>query len=146
MLTKGIGRLVLGAVLAAAAFSTAQAQAAETKLAAGQSWVNEDGTVLAITAVGANGQLSGTMTSQAGCGAKKAQPMTGWYYAAGAGGALSFTVNWEGCNSVTTWTAQYSNATGAFRALWHLAVASGPVWNGIVAGANTFVPQPAKRP
>lgn len=47
---------------------------------------------------------------------------------------------------MTTWTAQYSNATGAFRALWHLAVASGPVWNGIVAGANTFVPQPAKKP
>lgn len=62
------------------------------------------------------------------------------------GGALSFTVNWEGCNSVTAWTAQYSNATGAFRALWHLAIASGPVWNGIVAGAHTFVPLPAKKP
>ena len=143
---KAIGRLALGAVLAAAAFNAPQAQAAETKLAAGQSWVNEDGSVLAITNVGANGQLTGTMTSQVGCGAKKAQPVTGWYYAAGAGGALSFTVNWEGCNSVKTWAAQYSNATGAFRALWHLAVASGPVWNGIVAGANTFVPQAAKRP
>lgn len=142
---KSIGRLALGAVLAAATLGAAQAQN-ETRFAAGQSWVNEDGTVLAITAVGANGQVSGTMTSQVGCGAKKAQPLTGWYYAAGAGGALSFTVNWEGCNSVTTWTAQYSNATGTFRALWYMAVASGPVWNGIVAGANTFFPQPAKRP
>lgn len=78
-----IGRLGLGAALAAATLSFAQAQA-ETKLAGGLSWVNDDGTVLAITAVGANGQLTGTVTTQSGCGAKKAQPMTGWYYAAGA--------------------------------------------------------------
>ncbi|HWK96143.1 MAG TPA: avidin/streptavidin family protein [Pseudolabrys sp.] len=145
MVTKSIAGMALGVVLVAAAQSPAVAQA-ETKLAVGLSWVNEDGTVLAITAVGANGQLTGTVTTQSGCGAKKAQPMTGWYYGAGAGGALAFTANWEGCNSVTSWTAQYSNATGAFRALWHLAIASGPVWNGIVAGAHTFVPLPAKKP
>ena len=42
---------------------------------------------------------------------------------------------------MTTWSAQYSSATGSFRALWHLAIASAPVWNGIVAGAQTFVVQ-----
>jgi len=146
MVAKSIAGLAFGVVLVVAAQNVALAQAAETKLAAGLSWVNEDGTVLAITAVGANGQLTGTVTTQSGCGAKKAQPMTGWYYPAGAGGALAFTANWEGCNSVTSWTAQYSNATGAFRALWHLAIASGPVWNGIVAGAHTFVALPARKP
>lgn len=71
MLTKNIGRLALGAVLAAVALSSGRAQAAESKFAAGQSWVNEDGSVLAITALGANGQLTGTMTSQVGCGAPR---------------------------------------------------------------------------
>ncbi|WP_168192793.1 avidin/streptavidin family protein [Undibacter mobilis] len=145
MALKSIGRMAIGVVLGAATLSTAHAQA-ETKFAAGLSWVNEDGSVLTVTSLAPSGQLSGTVTTQSGCGAKKAQPMTGWYYAGGTGGALTFTVNWEGCNSATAWTAQYSNATGAFRALWHLAMASGPVWNGIVAGANTFILQPVKRP
>ena len=127
-------------VLAAAPLAAAQAQA-ETKMAAGLNFVAEDGTVLAITAVAPNGQLTGTVTTQAGCDAKKPQPMTGWFYADGAGGALAFSVNWENCKSVTTWSAQYSSATGSFRALWHLAIASAPVWNGIVAGAQTFVVQ-----
>lgn len=136
--------IVCGALVAGGGLS-ARAQA-ETKLAAGSSWVNEDGTVLAITALAPNGLLTGTVTTQAGCGAKKPQPMTGWYYGVGAGGALTFSVNWEGCSSVTTWAGQYSNATGSFRALWHLAGASAPVWNGIVSGAHTFVAQPSKKP
>ena len=130
--------------MAGAALGQGQAQA-ETKFAPGLSWVNEDGTVLTITAVGPNGLLTGSVTTQAGCGAKKSQALTGWYFGAGAGGALTFSVNWEGCNSVTTWSAQYSNATGSFRALWHLAIASAPAWNGIVAGAHTFVMQPSKK-
>lgn len=136
--------IVCSAVLLGTSLVQAQVTAlaqAETKLAAGLSWIADDGTVLAITAVAPNGQLTGTVTTPAGCDAKKPQPMTGWYVPAGAGGALAFSVNWEGCNSVTTWSAQYSNATGTFRALWHLAIASGPVWNGIVAGAHFFVPQ-----
>jgi len=136
--------LMCWAFMAGTALTQAQAQA-ETKLAPGLSWVNEDGSVLAITTVAPNGLLTGTFTTQVGCGAQKAQPVTGWYVAAGAGGALTFSVNWEGCNSVTAWSAQYSNATGSFRALWHLAVASGPVWNGIISGAHTFVVQPPKK-
>lgn len=133
------GALVVGVTLS----SSAQA---ETKIAAGTSWVNEDGSVLTITTLAPNGLLTGTVTTQAGCGAKKPQPMTGWYYAAGAGGALTFSVSWEGCSSVTTWSGQYSNATGSFRALWHLAIASVPTWNGIISGAHTFVVQPSKKP
>jgi hypothetical protein len=135
--------IACSAVLMAAPLAAAQAQA-ESKLAAGATYVAEDGTVLAIKELAPNGQLTGTVTTQAGCGAKKAQPMTGWYYADGAGGALAFSVNWETCKSVTTWSAQYNNATGSFRALWHLAIASAPVWNGIVAGSHFFVVQPKK--
>jgi hypothetical protein len=120
----------------------AQAQApAPTKFASGKSWVNEDGSVLAITTVTPSGLINGTFTTRVGCGAGKAQPLTGWYYAGPDGGAVTFSVNWEGCDSVTSWSGQYSEATGQFQALWHLAVASAPVWNGIVAGSNFFVPQ-----
>jgi hypothetical protein len=136
--------IMLGAGVAAAALSSAAR--AETKIAAGSSWVNEEGTVLTVATLAPNGLLTGTVTTQAGCGAKKPQPMTGWYYAAGAGGALAFSVTWEGCSSVTTWSGQYSNATGSFRALWHLAIASVPTWNGIISGAHTFVVQPSKKP
>jgi len=134
-------RAILCFAIIAVAMVSARAEA-ETKFGPGLSWVNEDGSVLTISAVAPNGQLTGTLTTQTGCGAKKAHPLTGWYFAAGAGGALTFAVNWEGCNSVTSWSAQYSNATGSFRALWLLAVASVPVWNGVVAGSQTFVPQP----
>lgn len=144
MVAKFIRVIACSTVLICPALAPAQAQA-ETKLAAGLTFVAEDGTVLTMKEIGANGQLTGTVTTQLGCGAKKPQPMTGWYYPDGAGGALGFTVNWEGCKSVTTWSAQYSNATGSFRALWHLAIASVPVWNGIVVGAQTFVVQPAKK-
>lgn len=140
----GVLAMIAVATLAAGQ-GLAQAQA-ETKLTAGASWVNEDGSVLTITSIAPNGLLTGTFTTTAGCGAKQPQPMIGWYYAAGAGGALTFSVNWGGCNSVTTWSAQYSNATGQFRALWHLAIASAPVWNGVVAGSHLFYPQPAKKP
>lgn len=138
-------RAIASGAIIAVALAQAPAQA-ETKLASGLSWVNEDGSVLAITGLAPNGLLTGTITTQAGCGAKKAHPLTGWYFPSGAGGALTLSANWEGCGSVTTWSAQYSNATGSFRALWHLTVASAPVWNGIVAGANTFVLQVAKKP
>jgi hypothetical protein len=145
MRAKVIGMVAAAALIAGPGLSSVQAQA-ETKLAAGGSWANEDGSVLTITSVAANGQLTGTFTTQVGCGAKQPQPVTGWYYGAGAGGALSFSVVWVGCSSVTTWAGQYSNATGRFVALWHMAVASAPVWNGIVAGSDLFTAQPSKKP
>ncbi|MBS0246095.1 MAG: avidin [Proteobacteria bacterium] len=140
-----VTRVIACAMVLTGAVLVAAPGRAETKMAAGLTFVAEDGSALTIKEIGANGQLTGTVTTQAGCGAKKPQPMTGWYYPDVAGGALAFSVNWEGCKSVTTWSAQYSNATGSFRALWHLAVASAPLWNGIVAGAQTFVVQPTKK-
>jgi Avidin family len=118
---------------------------AETKLEAGSSWVNDDGSVLSISTIAPNGLLTGTFMSMTGCGAKQAQPVTGWYSAGSTGGALTFSVAWDGCNAVTTWTGQYSNATGRFQTLWYYTAAAAPAWNGIVAGSHTFVPQPAPR-
>lgn len=140
---------LLGLVFAGATLSPASAQTPASpplKITAGSSWINEDGSILAISAVGPNGQLTGTFTTTAGCGAKQGHPVTGWYYAGATGGAVTFAVTWTGCNSVTSWSGQFNNATSSFHVLWHLAVAAAPVWNGIVSGAHTFVLQPPKKP
>jgi hypothetical protein len=134
--------IVTAACIGLAALVPARAQ---TKLEAGTSWVNDDGSVLSISTIAPNGLLSGTFMSMTGCGAKQAQPVTGWYAAGTTGGAITFSVAWDGCNAVTTWSGQYSNATGRFQALWYYAAAAAPAWNGIVAGSHTFVPQPAPR-
>lgn len=135
-------KIVVAAALLVAAWVPARA---EVKIAAGSSWVNGDGSVLTVTEIGPKGQLTGTMTTSVGCGAKQPQPITGWYYPGRGGGAISFSVHWSGCNSVTTWLGQYNSATGHFQALWYLAMASAPTWNGILAGSHVFVPQPANK-
>lgn len=125
-----------------AAMLPAQAQ---TRLTAGSSWVNELGSVLTIVSVAANGQLTGTYVTNVGCDAGQPQPITGWYYNGNTGGAITFSVNWQGCNSVTSWTGQFNYNTGNFQALWYLALASAPAWNGINAGSDTFVQQAARK-
>ena len=98
---NGLQAIMLGsALLLCAVPLSAQAQTkSPAKVTAGMSWVNEFGAVLKVTAVGSGGLLSGTYTTNVGCGAGKAQPMTGWYYPGEAGGAITFSVSWTGCNS-----------------------------------------------
>jgi len=142
---NGLQAMMLGsALLLCAVPLSAQAQTnSPAKVTPGMSWVNEFGAVLKVSAVGSDGLLSGTYTTNVGCGAGQAQPMTGWYYPGEAGGAITFSVSWAGCDSVTAWTGQFDNATSRFQALWYLSLASAPTWNGIVAGSNYFVPQRA---
>lgn len=125
------------AVAACASLAAAQAQ---TKLTAGSSWVNELGSVLTINSIAPSGLMTGTYTSNVGCGAGTAQPMTGWYYPGNTGGAITFSVYWNGCNSVTSWSGQYNYQNQQFQTLWYLTLAAQPAWNGINAGTDTFVP------
>ncbi len=129
---------IAAAVTLWAALSPAQAQ---TKLTSGSSWVNELGSVLTINNIASNGLMSGTYVTATGCSAGQQQPMTGWYYGGNTGGAITFSVYWTGCNSVTSWSGQYNYSNGQFQTLWYLTAASAPVWNGINAGTDTFVPQ-----
>jgi hypothetical protein len=125
-------------LLACAVLTPAQAQ---TKLTAGSSWVNELGSVLTINNIASNGLMSGTYVTNVGCDAGQPQPMTGWYYSGQTGGAMTFSVIWQGCNTVTSWSGQYNYSNSNIQTLWYLAAASAPAWNGINAGADTFVPQ-----
>ncbi len=129
-------------VVACASTSSAQApQQAPRTFTAGTSWVNELGPVLTINSIGAGGLMNGTYTSTVGCGANKPQPMTGYYYAGQSGGAMSFSVAWQNCNSVTSWSGQFNYTTGEIDTLWHLSAAAAPAWNGTYAGADTFTRQ-----
>jgi hypothetical protein len=114
---------------------------AQSKLTAGSAWVNELGSVLTITNVAPNGLMTGTYVTNVGCGSGVQQPMTGWYYQGPTGGAITFSVYWNGCNSVTSWSGQFDNQTGRFKTLWYLTLAAASAWNGVNAGSDTFVPK-----
>ncbi len=132
-----VGMIVCWALLCA----SPQAAQAQAKLTAGSSWVNELGSVLTINTVAANGLMTGTYVTKVGCDAGRPQPMTGWYYGGSSGGAITFSVNWQSCNSVTSWSGQYNYSNNSFQTLWYLTAAAAPTWNGITAGTDTFVPQ-----
>ncbi len=131
-------RTCLGLITAVCLWLTvavpAQAQAIWT-------WTNQYGSTLVVTSVNNNtGQLSGTYTNNApgSCDVGKPQAMTGWIAWGNTGTAISFTVNWQGCNSTTVWTGQLNNQSG-FQGMWLLSLAAPVVWNGVSAGADTFV-------
>lgn len=139
------------ALFASVALSSAYAQdkppaaaPVPSKFASGTTWVNDDGSEFAVTTITPSGLINGTFTTKAGCGAGKPHPVTGWFYAGPNGGALTFSVTWTGCNSVTSWSGQFNNVANRFQALWFLTIASGPTLNGVVAGSHIFVP--AKKP
>ncbi len=103
-------------------------------------WKNQYGSVLTVTQYNSNtGAISGTYTNNApgSCDVGQPQGMTGWLLLNGNGNAISFAVNWLGCNSTTVWTGQLDN-NADFQALWLLSLAAPVAWNGISAGADNF--------
>jgi hypothetical protein len=114
--------------------------AAPTNAQALWTWTNQYGSVLAVTQYNSTtGAMSGTYTNNApgSCGLGTAQGMSGWIVASSNGDAISFTVNFAGCNSTTVWTGQLNSALG-FQALWLLSLAGPIAWNGISAGTDSF--------
>jgi hypothetical protein len=103
-------------------------------------WKNQYGSVLTVTQYDSNtGAISGTYTNNASgsCDVGQPQGMTGWLELASTGNAISFAVNWLGCNSTTVWTGPL-NSNADFQALWLLSGAAPPAWNSINAGSDTF--------
>lgn len=134
-------RSVIGAIVALGVLWSTPSYSAEV-LTAGSSWVNELGSVLTITNVDGNGLMTGTYVTNVGCSAGTPQQMTGFFYpGASSGGAITFSVYFQNCLSVTSWSGQYDSTDGSFQTLWYLTSASPPVWNGIAAGTDMFTPQ-----
>jgi hypothetical protein len=102
-----------------------------------RAWVASD-----HRSIGANGLLSGTYVTSVGCSADN-RSHDRLVLRGENGGAITFSVVWQGCNSVTSWSGQYNIQTGGFQTLWLLTAAGAPVWNGIHTGTDTFTPQSA---
>lgn len=106
-------------------------------------WVNERGS--AVTFRQKDGLLSGYYNTQLGNPDPSSRfPLTGFV----EGDQLTFTVNFKGYGSLTSWTGQMGeNADGPYiRTLWHLtrdvpdAEEEEDLWSSIISGAATFRP------
>jgi hypothetical protein len=107
-------------------------------LATGSVWINENNSTLIINSVDSNtGLMTGTFTTGVGCGVGVQRPMTGFYNQ----GAMTFTVNFQNCNSGTSWAGQLSATGNQIMTLWYLALSGMPQWNSIIAGTDTFTLQ-----
>ncbi len=126
--------LVAGAMLIVSIVYGGPAVAQQLTAGATYVWVNELGSKM-TTSWGADGLITGTYVSAVGCGAGTVRPLTGWWNNA----AITFTVNWQDCNSLTSWTGNYN--AGTIATLWLLTVSGPPQWNSIIAGADTFTLQ-----
>lgn len=113
-------------------------------------WVNERGS--AVTFTENNGLLSGYYNTQLGNPDPKSKfPLTGFI----EGDQVTFTVNFKGFGSLTSWTGQISqDDQGSFiRTLWHLtrdvpdAEEDEDMWSSVIAGSAKFRPaQTALKP
>jgi hypothetical protein len=110
-------------------------------------WVNERGS--AVTFTSADGLLSGYYKTQLGNPDPDSKfPLTGFI----EGDQLTFTVNFKGYGSLTSWTGQLSeDADGPYiRTLWHLTrdvpdvQEADELWSSIVAGSANFRPVETK--
>ncbi len=128
--------LVAGAMLIVSIAYGGPAVAQRTPLFASV-WVNELGSTMTIQSVGADGLITGTYVTAVGCGAGTVRPLRGWYNK----GAITFTVNWQECNSLTSWTGNVASSGATIVTLWLLSVSGPPKWNSIIAGADTFTLQ-----
>jgi len=132
------------AFLPASIFLTACAADAQDSLQLATSeWVNERGS--SVTFLESGGLLSGYYKTQLGNPDPKSRfPLTGFI----EGDQLTFTVNFKGYGSLTSWTGQISeDDKGPYiRTLWHLtrdvpdAEEDKDLWSSIIAGNATFRP------
>ena len=129
--------------IAALALSACNATANDTDVSVEGVWVNERGS--AVTFSESNGLLSGYYNTQLGNPDPSSRfPLTGFR----EGDQLTFTVNFKGYGSLTSWTGQMSeDADGPYvRTLWHLtrdvpdAEEEEDLWSSIISGSAVFRP------
>jgi len=98
--------LLSGLVLLCSATCHAQSIQPNTR------WVNQRGSILTITSIGADGQIGGSFVNHAKKFACKddAYPINGWT----DGQKISFSVRWKivghDCNSITAWVGYMTGA------------------------------------
>ncbi len=125
--------------LAAVVFTLVLPHAAGAQeLAAGTVWVNENNSAMTLTSVDpTTGLMTGTFVTGVGCGVGVVRPLTGFYNQL----AITFTVNFQECQSATSWSGQMNPTGNQIVTLWYLAVSGPPAWNSIIAGTDVFTRQ-----
>ncbi len=130
-------KLIFIATIASSGCATASAEDVSG------TWVNERGSAVTFTVK--EGLLSGYYNTQLGNPDSKSKfPLTGFI----EGDQVTFTVNFKGYDSLTSWTGQISqDDQGPFiRTLWHLTrdvpddQENEDMWSSIVAGSANFRP------
>ena len=111
--------------------------AAQPQLPAPSQWTNELGSVMTIDSVDSTGFVTGSYVTAAGCGQGVQKPLVGWYN----GGAFTFTVDWQECDSLTVWSGNLDSTGQTIPTLWHLVISGTPQWNSTLAGTDTFTRQ-----
>ena len=133
-------KLYLGAVLFLCISSCAQAQDSQANLFEGQ-WVNDRNSAVVFEVT--DGLLSGHYQTALGQPDKsKKFPLTGFV----EGDQITFTVNFKGYGSLTSWTGQLTrDEKGDYiRTLWNLtrdvedAAEDDDLWKSITSGASDF--------
>jgi hypothetical protein len=105
-------------------------------LAAGTVWVNQNNSAMTLTSVDPNtGLMTGTFVTGVGCGVGVVRPLSGFYNQ----GAITFTVNFQECQSATSWSGQMNTMGNQIVTLWYLAVSGPPAWNSVMAGSDVFI-------
>jgi Avidin family len=97
-------------------------------------WKNQRGSTLVLIK-DANGNLTGEFKTAVGCGVNKPRKLFGTTNGSG----LAFTVNFEECTSIGSWTGQMESPT-EIRTLWLLTVDSGDPksFKATYAGSDVF--------
>jgi len=134
-----MNKYILGTIIAMGLTSCAKAQD-KTDLFSGQ-WINDRDSAVVFEVT--DGLLSGHYQTALGQPDKsKKFPLTGF----AEGDQITFTVNFKGYGSLTSWTGQLSeDENGAYiRTLWNLtrdvkdAEEDDELWQSITSGASDF--------
>lgn len=118
---KNLFKTLLLAVL----LNQTSAFAASCNMPAQTSWTNLLGSKMELL-VDKQGTVIGTFKTAIGCGVDVERAVVGTC----SGDAITFSVNWQECASVTSWTGIYEE--GKITSVWNLVVADAPqeVHNG----------------
>lgn len=136
--------LIMNVVMAAQSSQEAGGNVAETpcQLPSGTSiWRNGLTSTMKIS-VDASGSVSGyyiTAVSRNDCAKNKQEPLVG----SCNGYALTFSVNYKGCNSTAAWAGVIDKTKAdkpLIRTLWHVATGQAPpTFTSVLAGTDCFV-------
>lgn len=128
MIRRGVARLIF--LIAFTAF-TPLTSAAACRMPTGKTWTNELNSHMKIN-IDDSGKISGTYTSSVGCEPKTPRPISGFCN----GYAVTFSVDWGHCNSITTWSGTYQHRT--LETLWQLVLGNKPTWHSVLTGSDKF--------